>query len=84
MTLEEKQKALDLRKQNKGYGEIAKIIGVSKSTITTFLKRDNLSETCPICGKKLFKKMGIERENSVLINAELSLGKLVKIISLEI
>ena len=84
MTLEEKQKALDLRKQNKGYGEIAKIIGVSKSTITTFLKRDNLSETCPICGKKIIQKMGIERENSVLINAELSLGKLVKIISLEI
>ena len=56
MTLEEKQKALELRKQNKGYGEIAKIIGVSKSTITTFLKRDYLSETCPICGKKIIQK----------------------------
>ena len=39
---------------------------------------------CPVCGKKLFRIMDIERKNSVLINAELSLGKLVKIISLEI
>ena len=30
MTLEEKQRALELRKQGEGYGEIAKIIGVSK------------------------------------------------------
>ena len=52
MTLEEKQKALELRKQGKGYGEIAKIIGVSKSSIATFLRRDNLSVKCPICGKK--------------------------------
>ena len=58
MTLEEKQKALELRKQGKGYGEIAKTIGVSKSSITTFLKRDNLSETCPICGKKIIQKNG--------------------------
>ena len=84
MTLEEKQKVLELRKLNKGYGEIAKILGVSKSSITTFLKRDNLSETCPICGKKIIQKMDTERKNSVLINVELSLGKLVKIISLEI
>ena len=56
MTLEEKQKALELRKQNKGYVEIAKIIGVSKSSITTFLKRDNLSKTCPICGKKIMQE----------------------------
>ena len=58
MTLEEKQKALELRKQGKGYGEIAKNIGVSKSSITTFLKRDYLSETCPICGKKIIQKNG--------------------------
>ena len=39
MTLEEKQKALDLRKQNKGYGEIAKIIEIyMKNTFYTFKK----------------------------------------------
>lgn len=58
MTLEEKQKVLELRKQGKDYGEIAKIIGVSKSSIATFLRRDNLSVKCPICDKK----MDIERK----------------------
>ena len=58
MTLEEKQKVLELRKLNKGYGEIAKILGVSKSSITTFLKRDNLSETCLNCGKKIIQTKG--------------------------
>ena len=70
MTLEEKQKALELRKQGKGYGEIAKIIGVTKSSVTTFLRRDNLSETCPICGKKIIQKNGHRKKKSRSIFAE--------------
>ena len=84
MTLEEKQKALELRKQGKGYGEIAKIIGVSKSSITTFLKRDNLSEKCPICGKKIIQINGHRKKKFYSDKCRNEYWKISKDKSLEI
>ena len=57
MTQNEKNKIIELRNQGKGYGEIAKELGISKSTVSTFLSRskieDNNYRYCKQCGEKI-------------------------------
>ena len=45
MTNKEKQTILEMRKQGIGYGTIAQELGVSKSTISSYCARMNVSKT---------------------------------------
>ena len=60
MTNEEKVIILKLRDEGKGYGEIAKITGISKNSISAFLRRDadKKYDRCLACGKKLIQTPG--------------------------
>ena len=60
MTNEDKTIILKLRDEGKGYGEIAKITGISKNSISTFLRRkaDKEYDRCLACGKKLIQTPG--------------------------
>ena len=55
MTLEEKNKIIELRNMGVGYGEISRILNIGKSTISTFLNRMNNENpvVCKNCGKTL-------------------------------
>lgn len=60
MTNEDKTIILKLRDEGKGYGEIAKITGISKNSISAFLRRDadKKYDRCLACGKKLIQTPG--------------------------
>ena len=61
MTLEQKNEIIRLRKKSVGYTAIATQLGISKETVKTFCKRNNMggirtemkaeSGICPLCGK---------------------------------
>lgn len=54
MTPQEKQNILSLHSQSLGYKKIASKLGISPNTVKSFLKKnDNISPTCPVCGKTL-------------------------------
>lgn len=54
MTLDEKQKAIELREAGKSYKEIADILGVAKSTISTlFQRRKPEGKRCQCCGSRI-------------------------------
>ena len=44
MTIAEKQRIIRLREQGLGYAQIANRMGLSKSTVSTFCKRNGLAE----------------------------------------
>ena len=60
MTNEEKITILKLRDEGKGYGKIAKLTGISKNSITAFIRRegDKKYDRCLLCGKKLNQTPG--------------------------
>lgn len=60
MTNEEKITILKLRDDGKSYGEIAKLTGISKNTITAFIRRekDKKYDRCLACGQKLIQTPG--------------------------
>lgn len=60
MTNEEKKIILKLREDGNSYGEIAKLTGISKNSINTFLRReaDKKYNRCLVCGKKLIQTPG--------------------------
>ena len=50
----EKEKALELRKEGKSYKEIADILGVAKSTVSTiFLRTKKEEKRCLNCGARI-------------------------------
>ena len=61
MTSEQKKEIIRLRSQDVGYTTIANLLGISKDTVKTFCKRNdiggvraeikNTAEGCPHCGK---------------------------------
>ena len=56
MTDKEKREIIELRNSGLGYGEIAKKLNVSRSTISTFFNRQidtKITNVCKECGKKL-------------------------------
>lgn len=56
-----KNEIINLRKDGKGYGEIASITGVSKNTIVSLLRRSSIEDSqdiCPVCGKPLMQTKG--------------------------
>jgi hypothetical protein len=58
--LDEKRKVIELRKQGKSYSEIKKIINVSKSSLSLWLKNVQLTEN-QILGLKAKKDRAVER-----------------------
>lgn len=60
MTTEQKQTILKLHDDGKGYGEIAKITGISKNSISTYFKRQRKKkiDNCLFCGKPLIQTKG--------------------------
>ena len=64
MTVEEKNSIIRLRKAGQGYSTIAATLGLSKETVKSFCKRNDLGGRraqpadsqrgiiCPTCGKK--------------------------------
>ena len=55
MTSNTKNSVIKLRLNKKSYGEIAKELGLSKSTVASFIKEHDITGsrfgTCPECGK---------------------------------
>ena len=68
MTLEQKNEIIRLRKKSVGYTAIATQLGISKETVKTFCKRNNMggirremkaeSGICPLCGKAVVSVPG--------------------------
>lgn len=65
MTKEQKNKLLKLREEGYGYGEISKELGISKSTISSFISRQNTKtkiveakKVCKNCGKEIINISG--------------------------
>ena len=68
MTLEQKNEIIRLRKQDVGYTAIATQLGISKDTVKSFCKRNNIggfrgetkpdSGGCPWCGKAVVSVPG--------------------------
>ena len=58
MTQNEKNKIIELRNQGKGYGEIAKELGLTKSAVRMFISRNALCASdkyCKNCGRKILQ-----------------------------
>lgn len=54
MTLDEKQKAIELRETGKSYKEIADTLGIAKSTISTLFQRGKPEvKRCQCCGCRI-------------------------------
>lgn len=67
MTSEQKKEIIRLRSQNVGYTAIAEILGISKDTVKTFCKRNDVGgirsesrkpDGCPHCGKPVIQTPG--------------------------
>lgn len=56
----EKKRILELKEAGYGYGSIAKQLGISKSTISSFLKSLNGYSVCKCCGKKFIRPAGVK------------------------
>lgn len=55
----EKKRIIDLKESGMGYGGIAKELGLSKSTISSFLKTLDKNSICKCCGKKFAQPKGV-------------------------
>lgn len=55
----EKKRILELKEAGYGYGSIAKQLGISKSTISSFLKSLSGYSVCKCCGKKFIQPAGV-------------------------
>lgn len=55
----EKKRILELKEAGYGYGSIAKQLGISKSTISSFLKSLSGYTVCKCCGKKFVQPAGV-------------------------
>ena len=63
MTVEEKNRIIELRNKGMGYGEISKILNISKSTISTFCNSKSfVNGVCPMCGNELIHVPGKKRK----------------------
>jgi hypothetical protein len=78
---QEKEKAIELRKQGKTYSDILRAISVAKSTLAIWLKDAKLSipenqkfteakRLASLRGGQAKKKQRIERQNKILFNAK--------------
>lgn len=55
----EKKRILELKEAGRGYGAIAKELGLSKSTVSSFIKSLNGYSICRCCGKKFIQPSGV-------------------------
>ncbi len=55
----EKKRIVELKDAGRGYGYIAKELGLSKSTISSFLKSLDNNSICRCCGKKYIQPTGV-------------------------
>lgn len=55
----EKKRILELKEAGYGYGSIAKELGLSKSTISSFIKSLDGYSICKCCGKKFIQPIGV-------------------------
>lgn len=56
----EKKRIIELKENGLGYGGIAKELGLSKSTISSFLKSLEDGSICKCCGKKFTQPKGVK------------------------
>ena len=56
----EKKKVIEMKKAGSGYGAIAKELGLSKSTVSSFLKSLEDTSVCKCCGRKFIQPAGIK------------------------
>ena len=56
----EKKKIIEMKKAGSGYGTIAKELGISKSTVSSFLKSLENTSVCKCCGRKFIQSAGIK------------------------
>lgn len=55
----EKKRIVELKDAGRGYGYIAKELGLSKSTISSFIKSLDGYSICKCCGKKFIQPAGV-------------------------
>lgn len=55
----EKKRILELKEAGYGYGSIAKELGLSKSTISSFIKSLDGYSICKCCGMKFIQPIGV-------------------------
>ena len=59
MTDQQKKELIDLRANGYGYKKIARLLGVSESTVSAYCQRNNLSlNSCKNCGNVIQKSKG--------------------------
>ena len=59
MTNEQKKCIESLRKEGKSYGEISRLLNISRSTVSSFCKAlDEGYKTCPVCGAEVIRAEG--------------------------
>lgn len=55
----EKRRIVELKEAGNGYGNIAKELGLSKSTVSSYLKSLEGNKTCKCCGAKFTQPAGV-------------------------
>lgn len=76
MRKQEKDKIIKLRMEGLGYGKIATILNLPKSTISSFCKTlDQISSVCLLCGTKLKQTAGHRQKKFCSNNCKLSYYK---------
>lgn len=55
----EKKRIIELKGKGIGYGSIAKELGISKSTVSSFIKSLEENSICKCCGKKFIQPEGV-------------------------
>lgn len=63
MTTEVKNEILKLKSEGKGYGEIAKLLNLQRSTVAKFVQNAGTASkvyftSCPVCGKEFKARKG--------------------------
>jgi len=87
--IQEKEKAIQLRRQGKTYSEILKVVPVAKSTLSIWLQSVDLSKkqkqiitkkrlACSKKGGEVRKKQRIDKQNKILFEARSQITKISK------
>lgn len=89
MNTQQKTQIASLRSQDNGYNRIAQTLELSKNTVKSYCKRNNMTKAaiepaidiallkssfCQECGKEITQTLGRKEKNSALMNAAINGG----------
>ena len=62
MTDIEKKRVMELKENGLGYGMIAKVLNLPKSTVSSFIKSLEDTSICQCCGKRFIQPKGVRKK----------------------